>query len=135
VNKQIFYLCLKKAGGQMEIKLQLREDIGIITFSGKTLGEPADSKRFEQQLNELLERGEKKIVLDLTEVQRINSTGLAILITATTLYSDCGEQKIVLAGSNDFINGALAVTKLNQFFEIYDTLDEALQQIKQTVCE
>ena len=106
-------------------------DVGIISFLGKTLGEPADSKNFEQHLNEYIDQKIKKIVLDLKEVQRINSTGLAILITAATLISDCGGQKVVLAGSNDFIIGALTVTKLSQFFDCYEGIDEALNKINE----
>lgn len=76
----------------------------------------------------------KKIILDLEAVERINSTGLAILITATTLFNDCGGQKVVLSGSNDFINGALAVTKLNQFFECFENVQEAIENMKTITC-
>jgi len=122
-------LLRKWAGGKMDIKKHKVGEVGIISFLGKTLGEPADSKNFEQHLNEYIDQKIKKIVLDLKEVQRINSTGLAILITAATLISDCGGQKVVLAGSNDFIIGALTVTKLNQFFDCYEGIDEALNKI------
>lgn len=118
----------------MDIKKQTVDDIGIIRFMGTTLGEPADSKIFEKELNELIDHKVNKIVLDLGEVQRINSTGLAILITATTLITDCGGQKVALAGSNDFIIGALSVTKLSQFFDCYEELNEALENMKQVVC-
>jgi len=109
-------------------------DVGIITFLGKTLGEPADTKNFEQHLNELIDQKIDKIVLDLAEVERINSTGLAILITATTLFKDCGGHKVALAGSNDFIHGALSVTKLSQFFDCYENVNQALAAIEQSTC-
>ncbi len=118
----------------MEITKKTIDDVGIIKFNGKTLGEPADSKEFENQLNELIDSNVKKIVLDLEEVERINSTGLAILITATTLFTDCGGQNVVLAGSNDFINGALAVTKLSNFFDCYSSVDEALEKMQHVSC-
>ena len=113
----------------MDIKKHKVGEVGIISFLGKTLGEPADSKNFEQHLNEYIDQKIIKIVLDLQDVQRINSTGLAILITAATLISDCGGQKVVLAGSNDFIIGALTVTKLRQFFDCYEDIDEAVNMI------
>ena len=109
----------------MEIESQLIKNIGIISFAGKMLGEPADSKVFETQLRDLIKQGITRLILNLYNVQRINSTGLAILITATTLCSECSEDKVSLVGVNDFIQGALTLTRLNQFFEYYDSLEEA----------
>jgi len=113
----------------MDIKKHLEGEIAVLSFLGKTLGEPADSKKFEQHLNEYLEQKIKKFILNLNEVQRINSTGLAILITAATLISDSGGQRVALAGSNEFIEGALAVTKLSQFFDCYPNINEAINNI------
>jgi len=109
----------------MEIDSQMTKNIGIISFVGKMLGDPIDSKVFEAQLRDLLKKGISRLVLDLKKVQRINSTGLAILITATTLCQQCNEGKVLLVGVNDFIEGALTLTRLNQFFEYYKSLEDA----------
>ena len=115
----------------MDIANQLTDGIGIISFSGNLLGEPADSKEFERQMFELLDGKAKQVILDLSDVQRINSTGLAILITASTLFANRGGEKIFLVGCNDFIKGALTVTKLDQFFEHFDALEPAKQKSKE----
>lgn len=109
----------------MEIESQLKQNTGIVTFMGSTLGEPADSKRFETLLKDLLKQGIQRVVLDLSRVNRINSTGLAILITATTLCTNCGSDKVALVSVNEFIQGALTLTRLNQFFDYYDNLEAA----------
>lgn len=109
----------------MEIDSQIIGTIGVIAFNGKMLGEPADSKLFEAQLKDLIGKGVGHLVLDLTGVHRINSTGLAILITASTLASQKGEDKVTLVGANDFIQGALTLTRLHQFFNFCNSLDEA----------
>lgn len=109
----------------MEIDSQIIDNIGVISFEGKMLGEPADSKRFESQLKDLISKGVAHIVLDLAGVHRINSTGLAILITASTLASQKGEDKVTLIGANDFIQGALTLTRLHQFFNFHNSLEEA----------
>ncbi|MFZ5515160.1 MAG: STAS domain-containing protein [Candidatus Zhuqueibacterota bacterium] len=114
----------------MEIHTETSGHTGIIRFLGKTLGEPADSKQFETQFKTLLKGGVKNVILDLHQVNRINSTGLAILITATTLLSNTGGSKVALAGSNDFIQGALTLTRLNQFFDCFDDVSQATQQLQ-----
>ncbi len=114
----------------MEILSKKSGPTGIITFLGKTLGEPADSKTFEAKFKTLLQDGVKQVILDLHNVHRINSTGLAILITATTLLSNSGGSKVALAGSNEFIQGALTLTRLNQFFECYDDVTQAEEKLE-----
>ena len=108
----------------MQIESQMIKDVGVISFTGKMLGEPADSRIFEAKLSDLIKKGISRIILNLQNVQRINSTGLAILITATTLCSEYGEDKVSLVGVNDFIQGALTLTRLNQFFEYYNSLED-----------
>lgn len=108
----------------MEIQSQMTKNIGIISFTGKMLGEPADSKLFEARLNELIKQGIRRVILDLNNVQRINSTGLAILITATTLCAQSSDEKVALVGINDFIQGALTLTRLSQFFDYYEKIDD-----------
>ena len=132
-NNLIIYTCYV-AGGEMQIFNKTDKDTGIITFEGKTLGEPTDSKTFESQLRTLLELGISRIILDLQYVHRINSTGLAILITATTLLANCGGKKVSLVGSNDFIQGALTLTRLNQFFDYYDDLEQAIGKVPEESC-
>jgi len=114
----------------MDIANQLTDGIGVISFAGILLGEPADSKEFERQMFDLLENEPKKVILDLARVQRINSTGLAILITASTLYANRGGGKIALAGCNDFVKGALTVTKLDQFFEHFESVEAAMKKVQ-----
>lgn len=114
----------------MEIFTETNGPTGIVTFLGKTLGEPADSKKFETHFKTLLNEGVKHVILDLHDVHRINSTGLAILITATTLLSNSGGSKVALAGSNDFIQGALTLTRLNQFFDCYEDVTQAAEKMQ-----
>jgi len=113
----------------MEIHTETSGHTGIITFLGKTLGEPADSKQFETQFKTLLKGGVKNVILDLHQVNRINSTGLAILITATTLLSTTGGSKVALAGSNDFIQGGRVKRVYVQADSPYRMLPKDLEKL------
>lgn len=117
----------------MEIGSKLMDHIGIVNFSGMLLGEPADSKKAEKLIKELIDKNITHLILDLEQVQRINSTGLAILITASTLFGKVSKDKVLLVGCNDFIKGALTVTKLDQFFEHFDTIAEAVEKFQQVM--
>jgi len=110
----------------MELKYDIQDSIAVVTLASKILGTPADSKIFESRIKELLVKGITKVVLDLSQVNRINSTGLAILITGFNLLSHSGGS-FALINLNDFIKGALTITKLNNVIEYYNSLDEAIK--------
>ena len=109
----------------MELKYNIQESVAVITLSSNILGTPADSKLFEAKIKAFLEKGIERVILDLSDVRRINSTGLAILITGFNLLSNSGGS-FALTNLNDFIKGALTITKLNNVFKYYNSVDEAI---------
>jgi anti-sigma B factor antagonist len=109
----------------MDIQSNIHNASAVITISSNILGTPADSKEFEKNIQGVLTQGIKKLILDLRDVKRINSTGLAILITGFHLLTNSGGT-LVLANLNDFVKGALTITKLDHVFQYYNSVDEAL---------
>ncbi|MBN1153541.1 STAS domain-containing protein [candidate division KSB1 bacterium] len=115
----------------MEINCDIKDLSAIIGVSADILGNPADSKLFENQYKKLLDDGIDRIIMDLSNVKRINSTGLAILITGFNMMTECGGV-FALAGMNDFVIGALTITKLNHVFQYYDSVADAISEVKVT---
>jgi len=111
----------------MEITCDRKDSAAIIGVSSKILGNPADSKIFESQISELLEDGIDRLIMDLSNVKRVNSTGLAILITGFNMMTECGGS-FALANLNDFVIGALTITKLNNVIQYYESVDEAIAE-------
>ena len=109
----------------MEIQSSIQNSAAVIAISSNILGTPADSKEFEKNVQSILSQGINKLILDLSNVKRINSTGLAILITGFHLLANSGGA-LALTNLNDFIKGALTITKLDHVFQYYNTVDEAL---------
>ena len=108
------------------MKLSAREQDGIIILEpkGKIMGGP-DASLFHDKLYEYIEKNQKKVIIDLSMVDWMNSTGLGILISGyTTLKNNDG--KLKLARVTDKIQSLLTITKLVSVFEAYDTVDEAI---------
>jgi anti-sigma B factor antagonist len=81
------------------------------------------------QLHEFIGQGKKKVIIDLSKVDWMNSTGLGILISGlTTMRNSDGELK--LANVTDKIQSLLTITKLITVFECYDSVEEAVQSFK-----
>jgi len=102
-----------------------KDGVAILEPRGKIMGGP-DATILHEKLHELIEQGKKKFVIDLSQVEWMNSTGLGILISGiTTLRNNEGELK--LANVTEKIKSLLVITKLASVFDAYDTVDEAIK--------
>jgi anti-sigma B factor antagonist len=111
----------------MKIKERRIGNVVVLDLSGKLLGGPPDSDAFKDTIYKLLDQGITKVVVNLADVKRMNSSGLGILISAlTSLKNKNGNLK--LAGINDTMEGILIMTKLNTIFETYETAEGAAQR-------
>ncbi len=100
----------------------------IIDFKGNIMGGP-ESQEFSNYLHGLLDQGKKNIIVNLSKVKFMNSSGLGMLISAfTTVKNGGGIFKI--ANATDKINSLLVITKLITVFEHYDSIDEAVESLK-----
>ncbi len=110
----------------MKFKTEMRGDIAIIYASGDLLGGPPTSEVLPAETKKFIEEGIKKVIIDLQNVKRMNSTGLGVLIRCyTSLKSNDGELKLVCL--NESLNAILVMTKLLSVFDTYKTLEGAVR--------
>ena len=89
---------------------------------------PARALEYAKRLKEKA-HNKKNIIIDLNEVDWMNSSGLGILIGAvTTLKNNNG--RLALANVSDRISNLLRITKLADVFEVYETIDSAIESLK-----
>jgi len=97
-------------------------------LSGKV--EAEGTKRFVQGMTEILDGGERYILLDLTDVAYINSSGVhALVLVAKRVASSGG--KLILAGVSDPIQKVLKISGLTSSFTLQPTKTEALGSFPQ----
>ncbi len=112
------------------MKMTDREQDGVVILEpkGKIMGGP-DASLLHDKLHDVIEHGKRKVVIDLAQVDWMNSTGLGILISSyTTLRNHGGELK--LANVTDKIQSLLTITKLVTVFDAHDSVDEAIKAFK-----
>ena len=112
------------------MKLSHREvnDVAILEPKGKIMGGP-DATMLHDKLHDFIDQNKKKVIIDLSKVEWMNSTGLGILISGlTTMRNNGGELK--LAGVTEKIESLLTITKLITVFENYDTVELAVESFK-----
>ena len=108
------------------MKLSTKETSGVmvINLEGSVLGGP-DATALNDVVHKLLEKKKKNVLVDLSGVQTMNSSGLSMLIAALqTVRNAGGELKIAAASKK--IESLLVITKLSTVFELHPTVKKAI---------
>ncbi len=107
-----------------ETKQREVEDITVLDLHGRlVLGEPSSILR--TQLSDLINTGIRKILLNLEDVEYIDSTGLGTLVMAATSLKK-SEGKLVLLNLNRRNIELMVMTKLSTVFEIFNDETDAI---------
>ncbi|MGH9941560.1 MAG: STAS domain-containing protein [Pyrinomonadaceae bacterium] len=103
-------------------------DVTVLDLSGKiTIGEGSVSLR--SAIRRLIEEGKKKILLNLSNVNYVDSSGIGELVSSfTTLNREGGQLKLLHLTQK--IQDLLAITKLLTVFDTYDDESSALNSFK-----
>lgn len=105
-------------------------DLAILTMEGK-LVDKAEAVEISVEIEEELAEGTHKFVIDLAELEYMNSTGLNILINLMNKARNNGGEAVI-SGAKPRIMALFAVTKLNSVFTMKDTRAEAFSFFDQT---
>lgn len=115
----------------MQLKMTKRTVDGItaMQWSGRiVLGE--ESSMLRDEVKRALQDGAKRIVLNLGEVNYIDSSGLGTLVSLHTTALNTGAT-IKLANLTKRVGDLLQVTKLLTVFEVHPSEYEALEAFRQ----
>ncbi len=111
----------------MKIKVKEKYSAVVIELKGNVMGGP-ETQEFSELVHKLLDEGKKNIVVDLSGVKFMNSSGLGMLISGYTTIKN-GNGKFAIAGATEKINSLLVVTKLITIFENFKTVNEAVEHL------
>src|SRR5579862_4678438 len=101
---------------KMQTSTRQVDDIVVLEISGRiTLGE--GNVMLREIVRELIDKGNKKIVLSLAEVQYVDSSGMGELVKTHTSVRNQGGQ-LRLTNLNKRINDLLQMTRLSAVFDI-----------------
>ncbi len=111
----------------MSLKISNRQ-VGVVTvldLSGRiTLGEAAGSLR--DTIKEIVNKDQKNILLNLAEVNYIDSSGLGELVGAFATVSNRGGH-LKLENVQKRVHELMHITKLYSVFEIFTGEEEAVR--------
>ncbi len=108
----------------MDIKERVVGGVSVLDLSGKIVLGEGDGQ-IRDRIKDLLADGQRRILLNLGEVNYVDSAGLGALISSYTTTKRQGGQ-LKLVNLTKRIQDLLAITKLITVFETYDNEAEAI---------
>jgi anti-sigma B factor antagonist len=85
--------------------------------------------RFSQRLNDAIDSGKTAVVLDLSAVEFIDSTGLSVLLNGLRLVTQL-HGRLALVCANPTVLRLFQITSLDDTFDIFDDRAAAIAHVQ-----
>jgi len=114
-------------GRVMEIKIDVRpkgNDITLIVIRGEVGTETVN--QFKEKMDQVVNDGKKKLIVDLQEVNYLNSMGLGVFAaTLKKLKKSNGDLKLI--NLSPTVQELLERSRLDKVFDVFESEEEAVK--------
>ena len=104
------------------------EGIVVIEPRGSLIG-GNEIDELKMKAREFLDKGSKKLVIDLGSVDYVNSTGIGALVSILTTYTNSGA-RVKLCNLGKSVRNVFVITKLTSVFEVEETRENAIKKFE-----
>ncbi|HUR86147.1 MAG TPA: STAS domain-containing protein [Solirubrobacteraceae bacterium] len=101
-------------------------DANVVSVSGEI--HVSTAPKFSKRLTEIIESGKTRLVLDLTAVEFIDSTGLSVLLNGLRAVDQRGG-RMALVCTNPTVLRLFQITSLDATFDIFDDRAAAVAHV------
>lgn len=124
---------LIKLSGQIDFKKEIMQlkhknikDVLILRPLEKRI-DASTAAEFKQKMGEWIDSGNRRIVLNLSEVDFIDSSGLGAIISGFKRIGNDG--RLVICVVKESVMSLFRLTRMNRVFDIYASENEALDAL------
>jgi anti-anti-sigma factor len=111
---------------------QLEDGIRVIEVRGEL--DLSTASELEGPLEDAISSGDASVLIDLSECEFIDSTGIALIVRAWQRLdrgaNGAGGGRVVICSCNDQVRRVLEITGLELSIPIHSTRDEALAALR-----
>ncbi len=108
-----------------QVERRIEGRAAIITVTGEL--DLASSPQLEQELDDVWQSGAELLVIDLRDLEFMDSTGLSIIVSAHQRLSESGRQLSVVRGPQQ-VQRLLDLTGVSERLRLVDTPEEVLTE-------
>ena len=103
-------------------------EIAVLEPRGSLIG-GEETDELKTKARDLLEQGNRKLVLDLGGVSYINSSGIGALVSIHSMFQKA-QGKIKLCNMGKSVQNVFVITKLTSVFDTEETRELAVKSFK-----
>lgn len=111
----------------MDFTIAHTDSYNLVQVSGRLI-EKNQAEGLIKEFESLIESGNNKYLMDLQELEYVNSTGLNLLIGMFTQARNAGGE-LVIGGISPKVKKLMVMTKLDSIFKIYNSVEEAAESL------
>ena len=111
----------------MQYSIDKKEQYSILTLQEEKLDSPL-SPALKSEFVTLNAEGIKNIIIDLSEVKYVDSSGLSALLVGNRIYNEDGGI-FILSTLNDHVLKLIKISQLNNVLNILPTVEEAIDAV------
>ncbi len=112
----------------MKFSTKELNNVTVIKMDGSMLGGP-EASELNSALHKLLDAKKKNIVVDLSDVSLMNSSGLGMLIGAVTTMRNAGGN-LKIAAATEKVTQVFKMTKVSNVIELHSMVKNAVESFK-----
>ncbi len=109
----------------LDYKITEENNIQVLVLSGELI-DKNQANDLVKHIDELLVEGKNKLIIDLSDLKYMNSSGLNVLIQLLTKTRTNGGESVIF-NVNKKVNDLLVITKLNTLFKVADNKEAAIK--------
>lgn len=109
----------------MKLEAKTEEDIQVVTVLAERI-DSAIAIRFKDEMRAATADGPDRVVLDLSHVQFVDSSGLGAIVAAMKYLSPA--RKLDLAGLTPEVDKVFRLTRMDTVFGIHTSAEAAMAQ-------
>lgn len=111
----------------MDLHSRSEHDLQIVSVQDSRI-DAAVAIEFKDAMRSATDGGSDTVVLDLSQVQFIDSSGLGAIVAAMKQMGQ--SRKLALAGLTPTVEKVFRLTRMDSVFSVFSTLEEALTELK-----
>ncbi|TDK46236.1 STAS domain-containing protein [Antarcticimicrobium luteum] len=111
----------------MQLTSVQRGDASIVTVKADRI-DAAVAIQFKERMRSETEDGPERVILNLSEVSFIDSSGLGAIVAAMKQLGT--ERRLDLAGLSPMVDKVFRLTRMDTVFTLFPSLDDAMAELE-----
>ena len=108
------------------LSTDLRDNVLVVRVEEKRI-DASKAPAFKDQMTQYIEAGRNQIVLDLSQVDFIDSSGLGAIVSCLKRLGPRGS--LAVAGATGAVSRLFTLTRMDRVFALHPNVDSAVEQL------